>query len=83
MQTEVQEIPIKRRKCFFHFEGGQTLTQIARRGCRSSVFGDTWNLPGCGPQQPALGDSVLRRVGWTTASPQLFCESVILWHHLG
>lgn len=25
VQTEVQEIPIKHRKCFFHFESGQTL----------------------------------------------------------
>jgi len=32
------------------------LAQVARGGCGVSVFGDTQNLTGHGPAQPALGE---------------------------
>lgn len=31
----------------------QTLQQVAQRGCVVSVYGDTQNLTGQGPEQPA------------------------------
>ena len=45
--------------CFgfvFFCESGLMLAQVARGGCGVSVFGDTQNLTGHGPAQPALGE---------------------------
>ena len=38
-------------------EGDQALAQVAQRGCGVSVLGDTQKPSGCGPGQPALGDT--------------------------
>ena len=44
------------RRHFFTCEGGQTLKQVAKRGCEVPVCGDIQNLIGHGPGQPAVAD---------------------------
>ena len=48
------EIPLKHNKPLFYCEGGQTLEEVAWRGCGVSILGDIQNPSGHGPGQPAL-----------------------------
>ncbi|KAK4829362.1 hypothetical protein QYF61_003289, partial [Mycteria americana] len=44
----------KKTTKLFYCKGGQTLAQAAQRGCRVSILGDTENLTGHNPGQPAI-----------------------------
>ena len=73
----------RRRSC----EGSQTVEQVAQRGCGLSIFGDTQNLTGHGPGQPAVADPALSRGLALTISPsplppQPFCDSGLGSHLL-
>jgi len=79
-QTEAQEVPAEHKE-ELHFEGDRALEQVAQRGCRVSFSGDTQDLPGQGPVQPAVGDPALA-VGLDQVIPRgpfqplPFCDSV-------
>lgn len=51
-------------------EDSQMLEQVAQRGCGVSFPGNTQNLLGCGPMQPALGEPALAG-GWMRQSPEV------------
>ncbi|KAK4811097.1 hypothetical protein QYF61_016383 [Mycteria americana] len=55
---------IRKKTPLFYCEGGQTLEQVAQRGCGVSVLGDIKNPTGCGPEEPALVDPVGGCGGW-------------------
>jgi len=57
------------------------LAQVAQRGCGVSFSGDTQDLPGQSPVQPALGDPALAGgwTGWPTEVPANPDHAVILW----
>ena len=42
------------RRKFFHTEGGDTLEQVAQRGCRCPIPGGIQGQAGCGSGQPGL-----------------------------
>ena len=42
---------------FFHFEGGETVEQVAQGDYGVSILGDIKNLTGYVPGKPALADS--------------------------
>lgn len=48
---EIQEIQFKHKKKLFYHEGGQTLAQVAQRGCGITILGDIQNSTGQGPEQ--------------------------------
>jgi len=54
-QTGTQEVPSEHQETLFQWEGGQTLTQVAQRGCEVSILGDIQKPPGHGPGKPASG----------------------------
>jgi len=61
---------------FFCSKGGQT--EVAQRGCGVSILGDTQNLTGHGPNQPAVGDPALsREVGLRSVLMYLLSSSVL------
>lgn len=47
--------------CCFYCEGGQT--QAAQSTCEVSIIGDIQHSTGDGPEQPAIVDPGLNRVG--------------------
>lgn len=47
-----QKVSFTYKKHFFYCESGQTLAQVAHRGCGVSILGDTQNPNGEGPEQP-------------------------------
>lgn len=52
-RTEIQKAPLKhkkKKKKLFHFEGDQTLQQVAEKDFGVSIHGDTQNLMGEGPE---------------------------------
>ena len=49
------KVSLNIRKCFFHCEDGQTLAQVAWRGCGVSILGDIQNVAGRSPGKLALG----------------------------
>jgi len=51
--------PSEHEEKLLYFEGDRTLDQAAQRICGVSFSGDTEDLPGRGPVQPALGDPAL------------------------
>jgi len=53
-----QEIPFEHKKTCLYCEGGQTVEEVAQKGCGISVFGDTQHPAGHGPGQSALCDPV-------------------------
>ena len=72
------EILLKLKRTLFLREGGQTLAQVAQRSCGVSTLGETQNLAGHSPGQPAPGDLALSgRWGQAISSgpcqPQLVC----------
>ena len=52
----ILEIHLKHKKKNLYCESGQTLSQVAHRGCGGSTLGDIQNPTGHGPGQPALAD---------------------------
>lgn len=56
IKPNTQKIHLNIRRTFFYGESGQTLDQVAQRGC-----GDPENPTGHGLEQPALADLVLSR----------------------
>lgn len=55
-QTEDWEIPFEHQKTLFHFEGNEKLSQVAERGVRMSLPGDSKKPSGHGPVQLGLSD---------------------------
>ena len=55
-QTEAQEVPSEHEEELLYFKDDGALEQAAQGGCGVSFFGDTQNLPGRSPVQPAVGD---------------------------
>lgn len=51
---KLNKIPSEHKKTLFSCESGQTLAQVAEGGCGVTISGDTQNLTGRGPWQPAL-----------------------------
>lgn len=49
----------KDEKKYFYYVSGQTLEQIAEKGCEVLILGDIQKPTGHGPQQTALADPVL------------------------
>jgi len=48
---ETQEIQFKHKKKLFYQKGGQTLGQVAQRGCDITILGDIQNATGQGPER--------------------------------
>lgn len=53
-----QEIPSKKKKIRFYYKDGHTLEQVAQKGCKVSISGDSQNPTGHNPRQWAVGDPV-------------------------
>ena len=56
IQSKIQGIPFKQNRKTFHCESGQTLAQVAQRGCGVSILGVIQNPTGYSPGQRALHD---------------------------
>jgi len=56
-----QENPPECKKKLFYCVGSQTLAHVAQRHYGVSIFGDTQNSPGCGPEQLAVVEPALSR----------------------
>lgn len=52
-------ICLNMRKKLFYYLSGQTLEQIAERGCEVSILADIQKPTGHGPKQTAVADAVL------------------------
>jgi len=63
-QTEAEEVPPEQEEELLPSEGDGALEQAAQGGCGVSFSGDTQDLPGQDPVQPALGDPAWQG-GWT------------------
>ena len=55
-QTGAWEVPAEHEEELLPSEGDGALAQAAQGGCGVSFSGDTQDLAGQGPVQPALGD---------------------------
>lgn len=51
------------RKRLLFCEGDRALEQVAQRGCGVTLPGDTQNVPGCDPTQPAIEEPAIAGVG--------------------
>lgn len=58
---------VKHKETLFHCEGGQTLHQVAQRGCGVSIPGDIGNQLGWGPAPADL--TVMLSRGTSSLSP--------------
>jgi len=79
-QTETEEVASEHEEELLPSEGDGALAQAAQGGCGVSFSGDTQDLPGRGPVQPAVGDPAGGLDGVTHRGPfqpRTFCDSVI------
>jgi len=60
-QTEAEEVRSEHEEELLPSEGDGALAQAAQGGCGVSFSGDTQNLSGRGPVQPAVGDPASAR----------------------
>lgn len=58
--------------------GGETLEEVAQRGCRISVLGQGWKPRGHSPEQPAPGDC-FEQGSWTNGLQRCLTTPTLLW----
>ena len=83
-QTEAEEVPAEHEEELLPSEGDGALEQAAQGGCGVSFSGDTQDLPGHGPVQPAVGDPAFaggldEMTHRGPFQPRTFCDSVKPW----
>jgi len=55
LKLEHKEVPYKHVEKLLNSKGDRALEQAAQGGCVISFYGDTQDLSGCLPEQPAVG----------------------------